>query len=252
MAATREGGAELVGGGADLGDDGGGVGVGQRAVGGLQAQAVGQAARPVGDARAAVDVEQLEADEQAAGALADRLLQLLGGNRPRRARTPCRGRSTDAGSSPSTAPAWARSASTDRQVELEDRHPLADLVGVEHAGGDLADGADRRRARRPASPSASDGGRPAPVRWSIRAPTSERRGDLAPHGDRRRRLGAGEDDAEHLPLVGELAGARRVDVTDLEQRHAGAAMRLVEGDGAQAARAAATGAARPRRPRAGW
>ena len=41
---------------------------------------------------------------------------------------------------------------------------------------------------------------------------------------------AGEHDAERLVLVGQLARARRVDVADLEQRDAGAAVRLVEGD----------------------
>ena len=52
----------------------------------------------------------------------------------------------------------------------------------------------------------------------------------------RRRLLAGEHDAERLVLVGQLAGSRRVDVADLEQRDAGAAVRLVEGDGPQQAR----------------
>ena len=118
------------------------------------------------------------------------------------------------------------------QVELEDRHPLGDPVGVEHAG---ATSPTAPIASRPATSVAERvGWSPAGTRcWSIRAPTSERRGELAPHGDRRRRLGAGEDDAEHLPLVGELARSRRVDVTDLEQRDARVAVRLVEGHGAQ-------------------
>ncbi len=64
-------------------------------------------------------------------------------------------------------------------------------------------------------------------------PDSERRRELAPHGDRRRRFRAGEDDAEHLALVGKLARSRRVDAADLEQRHAGAPVRLVERHGAQ-------------------
>ena len=120
----------------------------------------------------------------------------------------------------------------DRQIELEDRHPFTDPAGVEHAWSDLADGADllpprdeRRRARRMKA-----GGNPSLV---DPRPDSERRGNLSPDGDRRRCLGSGEDDTEHLPLVGELAGTRPVDVPDLEQGDAVAAMRRVEGDGAQ-------------------
>ena len=51
---------------------------------------------------------------------------------------------------------------------------------------------------------------------------------------------------------GSSPGAGRVDVADLEQGDPGAAVRLVEGDGLQQARAAGTSAARSRRRRAGW
>ena len=83
-------------------------------------------------------------------------------------------------------------------------------------------------------------------------PDAEHRGDLAPHGHRRRRFLAGEHDAEHLVLVGELARTGRVHVADLEQRDTGTPVRLVERHRIAAAQDAATGAARPRRRRAGW
>ena len=206
------------------------VGVGERAVGRLQAQAVRQAARAIGEAGAAIDVEQLEPDEQAAGALADRLLQLLRGNLlvegERQVeiarRVPAR--------RPSSAPAWPRRPRTTDRSSSRIATRSAIPEGVEHVGSDLADGADRLPARRRASPDRV-GWSPAGTRcWSMRAPIPSG-GELAATRQPPRRLGAGEDHAEHLALIGELTGARWVDVADLEQRHTGASMRFVEGHG---------------------
>ena len=133
---------------ADVGD----VGVGQVAVGGLQAQAVGEAAAPLPHAGAAVHVEQVEVDEQRAGALADRLVELLGrhvvGEREREVEVARRVTAR-------RLPRRRLRLLTEHGIEVELEHgdALGDVERLEHVGGDLADGADhvaagdeRRRA----------------------------------------------------------------------------------------------------------
>ena len=155
-------GAELRRGGLDRGDDRRGVGVGERAVRSLQPQAEGQAARPVrtrwrpGRRRTA------------RGRRAGR--RRPGGSPCRAARPARRRRATNARSR--SLDGWrlvgfhrtalGSAAEHDRQVELEHCHPLVDPECFEHLGGDLADGADRGRARRAASPSVWDAVRAAP------------------------------------------------------------------------------------------
>ena len=120
------------------------------------------------------------------------------------------------------------------ESHLDDRDPLGDVEPTEHGWVDLADGAhrvlaglQRRRAR-----GVQTGGHPALVDASTDA---ERRGDLAPHRHRGRRLLPGQHDAQHLVLVGQVARAGRVDVPDLEQPRVRATVRLVERDRPQQA-----------------
>ena len=151
---------------AHLGD----VGVGEVAVGGLQAQPVGEAATALGDAIAAVHVEQVEIDEQRAGALADRPWRASRPGRPRAGRRRGRDRSRGSGSSAATAPAWARG-----------RAPGADRARRRRRGRRsrthrAPPGRPRRPPRSSSRPATSVaervGWRPAgTIDWSTRAPT---------------------------------------------------------------------------------
>ena len=209
------------------------VGVGEGAVGGLEAQAVGQAAPALGQAGAAEDVEQVDAPQQLAACGSDRVLDRgcgdvvvdLEGEVDVRARVEAEG--AVAARSP-----CGRSSSVSRSTSRIG-HPLADAVGVEHAGIDLAE-----VPQHSTSPTCQPGG-PGGVQARHRrvdhlhALDPERLG----HGSHRCTAAVASAPAmhraEHLSLVGQLrrrVGGTAEHVTDLQQAHAVVAVRPVVGD----------------------
>ena len=104
-------------------------------------------------------------------------------------------------------PRVARQLGQRRQVDLEPADPLADAVGVEHRGVDLADRA--RRPRPPAATSDADrvGCRPGTASLTtVTARTPSSSATAPPVAHRLGRLAAAERHAEQLALVGQRAG----------------------------------------------
>ena len=197
--------------------------------------------RAVGHAAAAVDVEQREVDEQRAGRLLDRLLDLLGGHRV-----------GDDEREVEVARREAAGRLPLRDLRLageQDRRGRAratatrsvDAERVEHVGVDLADGADdvaaERQRRRPRR--VQPGGRPGLVDARAEAHRAPRPRATPPSPPWRR--GRPAPRASSSYSSGQLgAVARRIDVADLEQADAGATVRLVERDRLEQPRAAST------------